>query len=106
MDVAGSLRESITVKSVTSRSAAGDPVYGSGVSVAARVERLTEVAASSEGTNLVESTRLFTLVALKKSDLVFLAGESTSDDDVGHNVTRVEVMRDLDGVVSHYESYF
>lgn len=106
MDVGGSLRETITVKSVTSRGASGDPVYGSGVTYRARVERLAEVAASSDGTNLIENTRVFTLQELKKSDLVFLAGEDTTDSDKGHNVVRVERMVDLDGVTTHFESYF
>lgn len=107
MDVRSSMRELITVRPCTSRSAAGDPVYGAAeTEVPARVERLEEVIAAADGTTAAESHRLFTVRAMKKSDLVFLEGEDSSDTDKGHNVTRVEPMRDLDGVISHYESYF
>jgi len=107
MDVTGSMRERITVRPCTGRGQSGDPTYGAAeLDVKARVERLTEVAASTDGTTLVESTRLFTARELKKSDLVFLEGEDSSDTDKGHNVTRAEPMRDLDGLITHYESYF
>lgn len=107
MDVRSSMREKIAVRPVTGRSATGDPVYGAAeLEVPARVERLAEVVAGADGTTLQESHRLFTVRELKKSDLVFLEGEDSSDTDKGHNVTRVEAMKDLDGLLSHYESYF
>ena len=106
MDVGSSLKESIEVRSVTGRGETGNPTYAAAVTVKARVERLTETASASDGTTTVENHRLFTVTELRRSDRVYLAGEDSSDVDDGHALTRVETMKDLDGLITHYESYF
>lgn len=106
MDISDSLKETITVKSKSAYSSAGDPTYGAGVTMKARIERHRVRESGGEGTAFIDETRVFTLSAITQSDLVFFPEDSTGNNDNGRRPQRVEVMKDLDGVVSHYESIF
>lgn len=101
----GHCTETITVKRKTSHGLAGDPTRGTTLTMAARIERQAGEAVGADGTTLVFDARVFTEPPneVRLSDLLFFPEDSTADDEAGREVTRVEPVRDLDGVLDHYE---
>lgn len=100
------LTETITVKHKTGVAASGDPTYGSPVTFPARIERAGQRQVSTSGDQLNDTTLLFTVDTLSRSDLVWFPEDDTSSSEAAHRPVSVEQMRDLDGVVSHYEVTF
>lgn len=101
----GKCLETITVKRKTSHGLAGDPVRGTTLTMLARIERTAVRVSSPEGTELVFDGRVFTEPpnAIFEHDLVYFPEDSTADTEAGREIQRVDVVRDLDAVLSHYE---
>lgn len=101
----GRCTELVTVKRKTSHGLAGDPTRGTTLTMLARIERQAGKMTSADGTELTFDARVFTEPPneVKLSDLLFFPEDSTADDEAGREVTRVEAVRDLDGVLDHYE---
>ena len=103
--LSGLCNETITVKRKTSHGLAGDPVRGTTLTMPARIERTAVRVTSPEGTELVFDGRVFTEPpnAIFEHDLVFFPEDSPADTEAGRELQRVDVVRDLDNVVDHYE---
>jgi hypothetical protein len=101
----GKCLETITVKRKTSHGLAGDPVRGTTLTMAARVERGLVRVTSPEGTELTFAAKVFTEQALVESDLLFFSEDDTSSNEAGRAVRQLDTIRDMDGQVDHWEAY-
>lgn len=100
-----SFTETLTVKRKTAHTAAGDVTRGTTTTMAARIERGEGTLQLADGTELRYEARVFTAAALQLQDLLFFPEDSTSGQEAGRRPMRVEPMRELDGTVSHWETY-
>lgn len=106
MDISPRLTETVSRKTVSSRSSSGDPTYSSADTFAARVERNVGSGYSATGVNVTFTHRMFCQTSVKLSDLVFFSEDSTASNNNGKRPTSVSALYDLDGNLSHYEVLF
>ena len=101
MRVAG-LTQTITVRSQSGATVAGDPQYASRRTLAARVQQGRDRAvASVEHTHVV-----YTADELRPDDRVWFPGDNVLDDDAARRPVQVNVMRTVDGTVVGWKGLF
>lgn len=106
MNIGPRLTETVSRKSVTSRTDYADPLYGDVDTFAARIERGTGEAYSTQGATLAYSHRMFCQTSVALTDLVFFPGDDTNDNDTGKRPASVQPCYTLDGTLDHYEVLF
>lgn len=106
MDITARLTETVSRKTVSSRSSSGDPTYSSADTFAARVERNSGSGYSATGVLINFTHRMFCQTSVKLSDLIFFSEDSTSTNSTGKRPASVSALYDLDGNLSHYEVLF
>ena len=89
MNIAGRLNSTITVKSQSGAGTAGDPTYGSGTSVSARVQ----YGKDRTETEIAHDVVLYTTTEIKPDDRIWLPGDSTSDDTLARRPKKVSRSR-------------
>lgn len=102
MNLSAWFRDTVSVASVTGKSAYGDPTYGAPRTVAARLESARRLVRSGRGDDLVSNHRLFTTTPIVLSDRVWLPGASTADANASVKPITVESTHDKSGGFSIY----
>lgn len=98
------LRQSISVATLSSRNAAGDPTYGTPATVSAWVERENKVIHSSVGEERVTTHIIITEDAITETDRIWLPGDSSADATLARRPAIVDAILDELTQVTHYET--
>lgn len=106
MNIGPRLTETVSRKTVTSRTDYADPLYGDVDTFAARIERGSGEVYSSSGSTAQFSHRMFCQTSVALTDLVFFPENNTSDNDTGKRPVSVQACYDLGGTLDHYEVLF
>jgi hypothetical protein len=99
------LRQTITVRSSTSYTDAGNEVLGVARSIPCYIETHVENVTGPGGTERKWMTLVITELAVDEHDRVYLPGEDATDDHAGARPDRVVAFTDpiVDNAVDHYE---
>ncbi len=101
------LREVISLKHKTGVGPSGDAVYGALVTgVPARIERASQSQLQTTGDLLNDTTVMYTVAEILKSDIIWFPEDDTASVEAAHRPVIVSADRDLDGVIDHYEVTF
>jgi hypothetical protein len=95
--------ETISYKRQTGHSSSGDASFGSLATMTARIERTTNETGDLDGRRVTGRGKLFTTEELMLGDVVWLPEDDTADLTQSARVESVATMRNLEGVVTHYE---
>lgn len=97
------MRETITVKRITSQTTGGDPVRGLTFACAARVERdWADLTSGVTGASRY-GARVHAVPELRLGDLLFFSEDNPADINTGHAVVSVKRRMAYDGTVTHHE---
>jgi hypothetical protein len=104
MNITSWLKDTITVKSVSSRSNSGDPVFGSASSIKCRIENKHTLVRDATGREKLSDQWIVTDTQIDLSDVIWLPSESVASDS-GHRPIKVASAKDKLGNVTMYEVY-
>jgi hypothetical protein len=99
------LRQTITVRSSTSYTDAGNEVLGEPRSIPAHIETHVENVTGPGGTERRWMTLVITELAVDEHERVYLPGEDVTDAHAGARPDRVVALPDpfVDDAIDHYE---
>jgi hypothetical protein len=104
LDPTRAMRETITVKRVTSQTSAGDPVRGSTFVCAARVQRqFSDLTSGPVGQSRYGAT-VFAPVELRLGDLLFFLEDDAGNLNAGHAVVSVDKKVAFDGATTQWKA--
>lgn len=103
MNIESYMVDTVTIKSVTSRDGAGDPVFGSARTIKARVEDGGLIFRDSDGNEIQPEHTFTTQSEVKLTDRVWLPGDDTTDANASKRPLIVRRARRRDGSGGHYE---
>lgn len=106
MNIAGRLKETVTVKRLTARTSSGDATLGTTLTIKARIERALVTKKAGLGEGLDQQTRMFCVEAILLSDFVFFPEDSTANMNTARKPTEVSPVYSLGGKLSHHEVLF
>lgn len=106
MNIAPRLTETVSRKSVTSRTDYADPLFGDVDTFPARIERGSGMTYDASGVALSYAHRMFCTTSVALTDLIFFPEDSTATNDAGKRPASVQACYDLGGTLSHYEVLF
>lgn len=96
------LTQTITVRSQSGASVAGDPVYAARRTLAARVQQ-----GRDRTQDAVEHTHVvYTEGELRPDDRVWFPGDNVLDDDAARRPVQINAMRDLTGTIIGWKGLF
>ena len=100
------LMEWVRVRRVVSRDSSGEAARNTPLVLAARIERQEGLLdAGAAGTGLTYGARVFTIEPLQLTDAVFFPEDDVADINTARRPMRVDRIADIDGLVSHWETY-
>jgi len=100
------LKETINVAAESSRDNFGDITLGTPSTVSARVEQIEGTITYENGRQEITTIRIFTESEIKKTDRVWLPGDSTGNSNLARRPKTVKKFVDENGNTDYYETLF
>lgn len=104
-EFSGLLTQTVTYADVSSRNNAGDPVYGSQVSVAARVEFVAKRVLNAQGIVVDSVAKVYTATAIPHRARIWLPGDDTNDDNEAKQILKWEKLLNPSSSLTLYGLY-